>query len=216
MARDLSNSESLGTAAAFGKLALGLAFSVPLPLIVAVVAKSVEVRQRTHALPGFWGTFALAFCVVVPLLLGPQWLDRRKDGDYFADAVGGTAPDAPSSYGEYRLESGRLAAAAYADVLMLGPRMLWAFFEWLAGRQSCDAALRIAAAAVAVELLDAGEGVAIKCLVRPDRPVQAVMRCLQYLVGREWVGLSSDRKRAWLLTPARTRLAEQLGSVVRR
>ena len=214
--RALAASESLGTAAAFGKLLLGIVLCLPLPLVVAVVAKSVEVRQRAHLLPGFWGTFALASCVVVPLLLGLHWLDRRKDGDYFSDAVDGTAPDAPSSYGEYRLQSGRLAAAAYADVIMLGPRMLWAFFEWLAGRQSGDAALRTAAAQVAVELLEAGEGLPVKRLIRLGRPAQEVTRCLRYLVAREWVGVSSDGRRAWLLTPARERLATRLGIRVMR
>ncbi len=114
------------------------------------------------------------------------------------------------------MEAGRLAVAAYADVLMLGPRLLWAFVEWMTGRHAGDAALRTAAAQVTVELFDAGEGLPIKRLVRPDRPAQAVIRCVEYLVAREWAGLSSDRKRAWLLTPARERLAANFGGRVLR
>lgn len=62
------------------------------------------------------------------------------------------------------------------------------------------------AAEVAIDLLDAGEGLPIRKLVRPDRPEAVLLGAVDYLVRCNWADTSSRRDRVWLTSPARERL----------
>src|SRR6185437_13868443 len=105
-------------------------------------------------LPGFGPTFVLVAAVVVPLLL---WLERRTRGEFLSKAVQGQAnPLAASSYGEFEVERTRFLWTAYLEIALTGPRLVWAFVDWLWGRPLVDPATRLAAAGVAVDLYAAG------------------------------------------------------------
>jgi hypothetical protein len=141
----------------------------------------------------------------VPLLL---LLEFRTRGGFFSDSLQGeTSPFTASSYGEFRLQSAKLAWLGYTEVALTGPRLVLEAVEALRGRTPMDAPLRLAAAEIVVDLFDAGEGRPVQQLVRSDRPPAVVWRAVSYLARREWVGVSTRRDRVWLATPVRHRLA---------
>jgi hypothetical protein len=72
--------------------------------------------------------------------------------------------------------------------------------------------VRVLAAEVAVELLDAGGGVQVKRLVRAGRSQAEVQWAIRYLQSRGWADVSRARDRAWLSTPTRDRLLRTLSS----
>jgi hypothetical protein len=201
---ELITSESLGWAAAIGKLALGVPLCLLGPLLITVVAKVIEFKWGADVLPGFLLTWFLVTAVLVPLLM---WLERRTHGEFFSDAVRGeTSPFDASSYGEYQLQSAKVLGTAYTELALLGPRLLWAFIDWIMQRPGADASVRATAAAIVVDLLQAGQGLAIRELIRPDRQKVDVLRAIKYLVSRDWVGTSRQGDRVWLSTPVRERL----------
>jgi hypothetical protein len=201
---ELIASESLGWAGAVGKVAVGVPLCLVGPFFVAAVLKSIEIRAGADFLPGFAATWALATLVIVPLLMR---LERRTRGEFLCDAHRGeTPPYEASSYGEYQLQSTRFLWTAYTEIALLGPRLLWAFIDWVMQRPAADAGTRAAAAAVVADLFDAGQGVPVRQLVRPDRPPDTVRAAVRYLVDRDWVGTSKRGDRVWLLTPVRERL----------
>jgi hypothetical protein len=202
---ELVRSESLGGAAAVGKLAIAIPLCLVGPFFITVVAKSIELRSGGRALPGFLATWALVTLVLVPLLM---WLERRTRGEFFSEAVSGeTSPLEASSYGEYHLQSTKFLWTAYTEVALTGPRLLWEFVDWVMQRPVGNASVRAVAAAVVLELLDAGQGLSIRQLVRADRPADVVKGAVRYLLGRDWIGTSKRGDRVWLLTPVRERLA---------
>jgi hypothetical protein len=202
---ELIKSETLGWAAVAGKIALGLPPCLFGPLVVAAVAKIVESKWEANVLPGFLATWLLLTAVLLPLLMA---LERRTRGEFLSDAVRGeTSPLAASSYGEYQLQSARFLGTAYTELALLGPRLLWDVIDWMRRRPASDTDLRATAAAIVVELLDAGQGLVVRQLVRPDRPPADVLRAIQYLLSRDWIGTSKARDRVWLLSPTRDRLS---------
>lgn len=205
VARELALAESLGGAAVAAKVALGVPLSLIGPFVVAAVLFTMDRRLRAGVLPGFGATFLLVAAAVVPLLM---WLERRSRGEFFVDSVRGeTSPLAASGYGEYELQRTTFGWIAWTEIALTGPRLLWEAIDSLRGRAPVDHPFRILAAEIAVELLDAGEGVPVGQLVRPDRPAPLVLRAIEYLVQCDWAGLSSRRDRVWLATPVRERLA---------
>jgi hypothetical protein len=95
----------------------------------------------------------------------------------------------------------------YLEFALTGPRLLWEAIDSLRGRAPVDQGLRALAAGIVVELLDAGEGKQVRELARPDRPAPDVQRAVNYLVRRNWIGISSRRDRVWLGSDVRERLA---------
>jgi hypothetical protein len=66
------------------------------------------------------------------------------------------------------------------------------------------------AAEVVADLLEAGEGLPVRRLLRPDRQAAQLHCAIQYLVRRDWAGVSRRRDRVWLLTPIVQRLQREL------
>jgi hypothetical protein len=159
-------------------------------------------------LPSFAVTFALACLVLVPLLM---WLERRTRGEYLTDAVRGeTSPLDASSLGEYELQKGKMIWTAYVESALLGPRLLWHVFDRARGTPAGDRTVRTVAAEIVVQLLDAGEGMPVRRLVRPGRTQPEIQWAIGYLRSRNFADLSSRKDRVWLTTPARERLTRQL------
>lgn len=154
MLEELAADEKFGAASVALKLLLGVPLCLLGPFFVTVILKSIELRGHGDWLPGFGSTFLLATAVLVPLLL---LLEFRTRGGFFSDSLQGeTTPFAASSYGEYRLQSAKLAWFGYTEVALTGPRLVLEAVEALRGRQPVDLPLRVAAAEIAVELFDAG------------------------------------------------------------
>ena len=115
-----------------------------------------------------------------------------------------------------------LFVAAWTVILLAtvfgltGPRLLWEVYDRARGAPGADRAVRVAAAEVAVDLLDAGRGLPVRRLVRPGRTAAEVWRAVRYLGDREWVGVSRRRDRVWLLSPVVERLGKALGARRRR
>jgi hypothetical protein len=201
---ELAADEKLGAASVAVKFLLGIPLCLVGPLLVTVILKYVELRGHGDWLPGFGSTFLLAAAVLVPLLL---LLEFRTRGGFFSNTLQGeSSPFTASSYGEFRLQSAKLAWLGYTEVALTGPRLVLEAVEALRGHKPVNLPLRVAAAEIAVELFDAGGGVALQQLVRPDRPPAIVWGAVSYLARREWVGISSRRDRVWLATPVRERL----------
>jgi hypothetical protein len=205
----LAAADSLDWAAAAGKLALGLPLCLVAPCLFTVLLKVILHRWGGDWLPGFWVSLLLVSLVVVPMLM---LTERRTRGEFLNESLEGQSnPFAASSYGEYQVESTRFMATSFTEVALQGPRLLWGFIDTVRGKPAGDATLRAAAAGVVVELFDAGQGLPVKPLLRPDRPPPVLDRVIRYLLKLDWIGVSGARDRVWLLTPAR----ERLGGVLR-
>ena len=202
---ELLTSESLGVAAAFGKLAVGIPLCLFGPLLIAVVAKAIEFKWGGGVMPGFMATWALATIVLVPLLM---WLERRTRGEFLSQSVRGeTSPLQASSYGEYQLQSTKFLGTAATELALLGPRLLWAFVDWVAQRPGADASIRATATGIVVELLESGQGLPVHQLIRAGRAPEDVRQAIRYLLMRDWIGTSRQGDRVWLLTTVRERLS---------
>ena len=203
--RELAMAETPGGAAVAMKIAAGVPLSLVGPFLVASAMCVFDRRLGAGVVPGFGATFLLVTVVLVPLLM---WLERRSRGEFFLDAVRGEAsPLAASSYGEYELQSTKFGWMAWTEIALTGPRLLWEVIDGYRGRVAGDPRLRVLAAEVTAELLDAGEGLPMRQLVRPDRPASVLARAVDYLMQRGWADVSSRRDRVWLATPVRERLA---------
>jgi hypothetical protein len=202
---ELAADEKLGAASVAVKILLGVPLCLLGPLLVTVILKFIEFRGNGDWLPAFGSTFLLVAAVLVPLLL---LLEFRTRGGFFSDSLQGeSSPFTASSYGEYRLQSAKLAWLGYTEVALTGPRLVLEAVEALRGHKPVDLPLRVAAAEIVVDLFDAGQGMPVQQLVRPHRPLPVVWRAVNYLTRREWAGISSRRDRVWLATPVRERLA---------
>jgi hypothetical protein len=202
---ELATSETLGAAAIIAKIAIGIPLTLIGPLLVTIILVSVAYRFDVESAPGFTVMFLLVAAVTIPLLM---WYERRSRGEFFSDSMQGeTSPYAASSYGEYKLQSTKLQWIAYVEIALTGPRLLWEAIDWLRGATPVDQALRMTAADIVAELLDAGQGKPIRDLARPDRSARDVHRAVQYLVRRDWAGISSRKDRIWLASNVQERLA---------
>ena len=207
----LAAADSLSWASAVGKLALGLPLCLVGPCLFTVLLKVILHKWGADWLPGFWMSLLLVSLVVVPLLL---WTERRTHGEFLSDSVSGqSSPFQADSYGEYQMQSTRFMATGFTEVALQGPRLLWSFIDAVRGKPAGSAALRAAAAQLAVDLFDANQGLPVKQLFRHDRPPPLLDKIIRYLVALDWIGVSGQRDRVWLQSPVRDRLAAHLRSV---
>ena len=208
VAEMLARGEAIGMAAAWGKLAAGTVLTLVGPFLVSVIVRGVMYKRRWDVAPPFAATFTLVCLVVVPLLM---WYERYTRGRFLEDEFsGGIGYTRPSSYGEYEMQKMRFSYLMYVETALLGPRLLWHVYDWARGTPTVHQPVRVLAAEMTVELLDAGEGLPVKRLVHSDRTPGQVHWALRYLESRDWVGVSKARDRAWLCTPVREKLANAL------
>ena len=204
----LELAEALGLVAAAGKTAAGIPLTLVGPLLVATLVTGIARRTAADQTYLFQVVFSIACVAVVPLLM---WHERRTRGRFFEDAVRGeTGTRGASSYGEYELQAATFLWTAYVEVALLGPRLLWHVWDWARGTPRVGPAVRAAAAEVVVDLLDAGEGVPVRRLVRPGRSLAEIHWAIRYLVEQDWAGVSRRRDRVWLTTPVREKLEHDL------
>lgn len=189
---ELSKSEKVGAAKLATKLLIGIPLTLIAPAFVALFACAIMYRHGRH-MPSIVLMFIGVTAVVVPLLM---LFERLSNGQFFANRVS-----------EYDVPGPWMAWIGYVEFALTGPRLLWEVFDALRGGVGpMDQQLRVVAAEIVVEMLDAGEGKTIRALVRADRPRTDVERATNYLVKRDWAGISSRRDRVWLASSARERL----------
>jgi hypothetical protein len=206
--QELAVSESLSGAAVSLKLALGVPLCLIGPFVITALLVGIDGRLDLDILPGFGLAFLIVSAILVPLLLR---LERHTRGEFLADSVRGEeSPFRASSYGEYELQSTKLGWIAWTEIALTGPRLIWEAYDALRGRPTRTASrgepLRVLAAEVVVELLDRGEGMPVRELVKSGRSELDVSAAIDYLVQRDFAGVSSRRDRVWLSTPVRERL----------
>jgi len=201
---ELLKAETVSNATLYARLAIGAGLTLIGPMFVALILKSVESKWSAFWFPEFWMTTFLVAIVLVPLLM---WLERRSRGEFFADATcGDTSPFDSSSYGEYEIQSTKFAWTAYTEIALTGPRLLWEGIDGLRGKPQGNQATREVAASIVVDLLDADGGVPVRELLREDRPYEALVPGVRYLVQQEIAATSKRGDRVWLSTAWRNRL----------
>ena len=155
------------------------------PAIVAALI--VKFAWHTRAAIAMTTSFALASALFVPVLL---WLERLTRGHWFEQV-------------EQEIRYGAIASvpiAGVAELLLWGPRMIFAARDrW--GKTVSVNVLTDAAATIAYLRHFADDGVGTH-----ELPTLQPAPLLRYLVSREWVGVSEDGRRVWLLADARRAL----------
>lgn len=188
------------------KLGIGIPLCLLGPLLVTAILKFSERAWEADVFPRFGLLLLIVSLLLLPLLF---WLDRRTNGQFFAEAhVGETDLGRAHSRGEWELRQTEALSRAYTEIALTGPRLTREAFEQLRGKPMMDQPLRMVAAEVAAELYDAGEGVAVKSLLRPDRPAGVLLPAIRHLKRLDWVGLSAKRDRIWLSSVCRERLRQ--------
>ncbi len=199
---EIANTQSLGLASVFLKIAFGVPLCLLGPFVVTVLAKGIELKWDSEALPGFLSTFILSAVILIPILM---WLERRSRGQFLLDGLAGESP--ASSYGEFEWQSTRVFALIYTEFALLGPRLVWSALDAIRGRSPMDEELRFIAARVVLELLDLDSGVPTQQLFQSvGCSQQRFQQAVQWLAGNDWLGVSRKRDRVWMNTAARARL----------
>jgi hypothetical protein len=95
------------------------------------------------------------------------------------------------------------------EIMLFGPRnVMQAWHGW--DQRKALANVDRARAAEALDQLYAAEGgVQTSVLARKDEMPEALALVLRYLILHDWIGLSKDGTRVWMLTDARKRFDRQ-------
>jgi hypothetical protein len=202
LASALRSRERAYQASAWTMLAFGLPAMLAGPLLATAIATGIQTQFRPHG-GGleWWSWFIIASAALLPLLF---WCEARTRGRWFEDEVraqGSTPADLwqSSSRGEWELRTTAASWAALFELLLWGPRMVLAARERFRG--NVPAAVLADATSVINYLRHFTGGV-------PTFELPAVRHspALQYLVSRDWIGVSKAGDRVWLLGDARRAL----------
>ncbi|HRK31355.1 MAG TPA: hypothetical protein PLD59_09775 [Tepidisphaeraceae bacterium] len=192
----LQQTEALDFASMATRLAIGVPLTLAAPFFLTIFVKFICFNFRWPWPLGFFSTFFLLCFVIVPWQM---WYERRTHGGFYMDAARshGDPLDA-DSMGEYRMNQTRAAAAVYVELALTGPRMLWEAIDRFQGRGKLDMSRLTAAAEIADELLAAGQGIEVRQLITPDRPLPRVRELVEFLKQHDWADTSTDGKRVWI------------------
>ena len=185
-------------AAAWTMLIIGSIGCLVAPILLASLATAIESMVHSGWRLGWWPCFGLASLAVVPLLF---WLDARSRTQWLSNE----ASDESVTIGQALLAPARTATASGAwgallEIALPSVRMVLAARE---RSQTHVAAATLHDAAATLGFLrhfDSGVGVEELPTVKP-------LRVLCYLVSRDWVGVSKDGRRVWLLSESRKAIA---------
>lgn len=192
----LSQTEAMDFAALATCLAIGVPLTFIAPFLVAILIKTIAFQAEWNWPLGFVSTFVLISLLIVPWLM---WYERRTKGSFYADAARDHGnPYEASSYGEYEMNQGRAGIAAWTEISLTGPRLLWEFIDRVQGRGKLDTAKIAAAAELIDELIEAGQGVEIRELVTPARSRAKLNDLIDFLKRHDWADTSTDGKRVWV------------------
>jgi hypothetical protein len=163
---------------------LKLVIGVPLTLIPAAgVTYFLVITGQPIRNAGL--TFFVVAAILTSLLI---WIERRERQHYLWEATQ-----------EHFFW-------IFPDLLLLGPRLLCEVYDHLRLEPPSEELTALAAKLV-VEMLDAGQTVEARSLLRPDRTTTDITMALDYLQHRGWVCISRNRSRVWLGSSVRNQLA---------
>jgi hypothetical protein len=167
--------------------------------VAAGIVDGIQQRLRPQDPFSWWTCFAAVLAALIPLLF---WFEIHTRGRWFDDEInwqassGGSGPSA--SYGEWELRCAAASWAVFIEVLLWGPRLIFnARQRW----RRHVSPLVVAEAAALINFLRHFEGIAVA-----ELPVVRPAPVLNYLITRDWIGISEARDRVWLLTDARKAL----------
>ena len=197
------------------KIAVMLAFGLPLSLLGPFMLGTIfwfVCLLLWHWYPWSW-FFGSAVLVIVPLL----YRMVLRGGDYLMDAVkaSGASPDASAGlwalshiYDDSMLATVAIAAhpqasaAGFVELFLFGPRqVVSAIRQWRAARLMQNPDLTLAANILAL-LLRANRSLETRQLPAADK-MSTLAPVLAYLVFHDWIGLSANADKTWLLTSSR-------------
>jgi hypothetical protein len=181
-------------AAAWAMLLIGIVALFVGPAVLAGAAVGVESRMHVmHAL-SWWAMFGIVCAAVVPLLF---WLENRTRGQWFEEELrGGSGATISQALFAPMTSNIGVGAAAIVEIMLWGPRLV------IGARQRWKTRVATAtlhdAAAIIGFLRHFDGGVAVN-----ELPTVQPLRVMGYLVSRDWVGVSKDGQRVWLLGDAK-------------
>jgi hypothetical protein len=197
-----------------GGIATLLLIGVPM-LFIGPLALASLFWFATLNLFGYypWTWFFWGFVVIlIPLLF---WTERRTRGGFLADTVieAGGGSELPYLLGgDLGLlisfaTNPRVTMSGFIEIFLTGPRFVLDAFEKMNRARRVRSVDQDRAAAIVADLLRTDRGVPIQSLVRPGERLATLDVSLAYLLFFDWIGLSKDRSRVWILTEARQRLS---------
>jgi hypothetical protein len=192
-------------AGSLGKFIKGLGVCLGMGVVVASLITFCLNALFDTSLIG-WSGWLLVFVVVLaPLLI---WHERRSQADYLTDSVLAADPK-PSSRGEQELNKTGFQIAAYASLLVWGPRALLDGIRAMRGRWTVtQLAVFDRAAVLVVDLAKFQGGVAIKELLHAPEDMQTFGSAVDLLDTHGWIGKSSDGRSLWLNSTFRQKLRQ--------
>lgn len=184
----------------------GVAASLVGPLFVASIIWVIVARLGV-VLPFDRAMFVWLFAAALLVLL--FWYERRTKGQFLSQSLDDNRawfPGRASSSGEFEARYRVAAGMVLVELLLWGPRLLMNSFDRCRVRQSLRHANLTRAAEVVADLQRCDGGVLIGTLQRAGESLAELRGTLGYLSLFDWIGVSRDGTRTWLLSDARKRL----------
>jgi hypothetical protein len=198
----------------FARIVAGYALGVPLcflaPAMITLLLTGSGGRYGPVLPPivSPGACFVVLSILMVPLLI---WYERRTRGEYFMDALrewGGD--DGPWFGGSIHrgVDTEGPGAILLMELFLFGPRLVIGATRSLRERSRVRHVPLALAADVLLHLLRHDGGIPPAELRDVSTEATAVRDAILYLAFFDWVDLSKDRTRIWVLTDARKALGE--------
>jgi hypothetical protein len=208
IAREMGQRESMLWAHLGVRLAVGIPLTLLPPIAVALFLKI----WLWLADVGF-NYFSLWL-----LLAGGAWfylarrMVKQTDGrSIFAEEVIseiGQDLTLPTSLAEWESKQGKATAHNYVELLFHGPREVWEAWALIREWRDFPPADRQRAVEVIEHLAKEDKGIPWTDLRKEGEDIHDLLKVLGYLKLSEWLGMSSDGKKVWLLSPVQKKLNE--------
>ncbi|HEV8606031.1 MAG TPA: hypothetical protein VGQ99_11720 [Tepidisphaeraceae bacterium] len=189
-------------------LAIGLPLSLFGPFVVALFVYGILLRFHL----GVWCdvAFFVLLVIMIPVFYIIEW---RTRGDFLVNemrAQGTTASDilTTGSRGEWEIRRRAAAVAGLIEIFLFAPRLTLDGVASMRKRiKLSDASMRRAAQIVSALQAQSGaiEG---RDLREPAESPLEFYNVLRYLRLHDWIDISADGRRVWLLSAARLRLSK--------
>ncbi len=191
----------------WGKVGLKLAVGLPLMLIVPFVG-------ATFVAFWLWGA-AFNSWFLWFFLIGGGWgwlayryLRTHHEQSVFAEGmireIGGDEDYwRASSGGEWEMKRQTAGAYAFLEFILFGPREVLEAWELIRERRQFAASAHQRSVEVVQYLLKFDRGVPWLELLHKGENITDLLHVLGYLRLTDWIDISSDKKKVWLLSQAR-------------
>jgi hypothetical protein len=185
--------------------ALGAVFSLLGPLVVASLIQTIAHRLNLKMPFSGWALFLLVSLLVLPAI---YWWEWRTKGSYVQQAIEENREwfhGRASSYGEWATRWSIGEMILRAEFILWAPRQVFAALQRSRQRLQLKQVSMFRAAEILCELKQRDGSVEIRQLVRHDETLHQLHDILGYLSLLDWIDISKDAKRTWMLGHARKR-----------